>query len=378
MRCFIAAVSTVLCLAASSPVAVFSDDDVKECTRIRTPELVKTGQSNWHVFATCCGDNACGHKTRRRLGANSSELEDNHSEARVIVATSDDKGVTWGKSQFLADGKKGMAGVNAIYDTVKNRVVVHYCKEDERKVYQTMSSDHAKSWSKPVELTGQLKGCTVGSTAGSRVQTGTGRLLWYSGLDAAEGGECVYYSDDHGATYKTHRATATGAIKVLSNEVSFAVVGDSNSSFIFANGRAVYKDWKPNRIDYVSRDDGLTWHAGKSPLKDPYNPDGSLNTEERSLLYADGVLYSAEPKGTKDGSLRELILSCSKDVGKTWSKSITINSGNHYAGYSSLGWLNPGKQSKSKTLLVVWDHEKDDVHTVGAVPLSQVVNADFC
>ena len=82
---------------SSSPQSVFSDEAIKDCTRIRTPELVKSGEQHWHVFATCCGENACGHKTRRRLGSNSNEtannvtLGDNHSEARIIMATSKDK-----------------------------------------------------------------------------------------------------------------------------------------------------------------------------------------------------------------------------------------------------------------------------------------------
>ena len=371
---FIAACATAIA-AASSPISVFSDDDVKECTRIRTPELVKSGEQHWHVFATCCGDNACGHKTRRRLGGNET-LGDNHSEARIIVATSTDKGLTWGKSQFLADGKKGLEGVNAIFDTVVDSLVVQYSTyEEPKKTYQIKSKDHAESWKGAVDLTDQLKDCDVGETAGARVQTGTGRLLWYSGV-----GGCVWYSDDHGATYKTHSADAKGhdAPRKLTNEVSFTVVTNktSNTSHVFANGRAVFKDWKPNRINYVSHDDGLTWVASKSDLKDPYNPDGTLNTEERSLLFEDGVLYAAEPKGTKDGSLRELILSCSKDGGKTWPKSININ-GAHYAGYSSLGWRSPGK-NQPKTLLVVWDHERDDVHTVGAAPLSQVIDTNWC
>ena len=251
-----------------------------------------------------------------------------------------------------------------------NSLVVQYSTYKEpKKTYQIKSKDHAQSWKAPIDLTDQLKGCDVGETAGSRVQTGTGRLLWYSGV-----GSCIWYSDDHGATYKTHNVDVKGhdAPRKMVNEVSFA----SNKTHLFANGRAVFKDWKPNRIDYVSHDDGLTWVASKSALKDPYNPDGTLNTEERALLMAEGVVYTAEPKGTKDGSLRELILSCSKDGGKTWPKSININ-GAHYAGYSTLGWRSNGK-NVPKTLLVVWDHERDDVHTVGAAPLSQVIGTDWC
>mgnify|MGYP002631977601 CR=1 FL=1 len=377
---FSVATASVGFAVSSSPISVFGDDAIKECTRIRTPELVKSGESHWHIFATCCGENACGHKTRRRLGDNSSDtaqntkLFDNHSEARIIMTTSHDNGLTWGKAQFLDGGKKGLEGVNAIYDTVVDSLVVQYSTyEEPKKTYQIKSKDHGKSWRDPVDLTDQLKDCPVGETAGSRVQTRTGRLLWYSGT-----GSCVWYSDDHGATYKTHAATAKGheAPRKMMNEVSFAVVESSKSSQLIANGRAVFKDWKPNRIDYVSHDDGLTWVASKSGLKDPYNPDHSLNTEERALLSADSVVYTAEPKGTKDGSLRELIVSCSKDGGKTWPKSITVN-GAHYAGYSRLGWLHPGT-AEPKTLLVVWDHERDDVHTVGAAPLSQVIDTKWC
>ena len=390
----IVALCGTVALADSNPQSIFSADDVADCTRIRTPELVKSGQddsgiSHWHVFATCCGENACGHKTRRRLGDNSGEpahnatLGDDHTEARIIYATSTDKGLTWGKSQFLAGGKKGLEGVNAIFDKVTGHLVVQYQSGeslDSKKTYQTKSFDHGTSWKTTVELTDQLKGCEVGETAGPRVQTASGRLLWYSGK-----GSCVWYSDDHGATYKTHAAQVPhvrdgGKFHLLKNEVSFSVVDEGNSSYIFASGRSIYPDWQPYRINYVSKDDGITWEASKSALKDPMQPKsagGHVNTEERALLYAGGKLWTAEPKGTEDGSLRQLILSCSSDGGKTWPKSTNIN-GAHYAGYSNLGWLNHGKNQKNE-LLVVWDHEKDDAHTVGAAPLSQVVNTDnFC
>ena len=376
------AVLVILCAAtscaSSSPASIFSDADINECTRIRGPELVKSGDSYWHVFATCCGSTACGHATRRRLAGNST-LGDDHRLSRVIMATSSDKGMTWGKAKFLADGQKGYEGVNAIYDKIKKRVVVQYQKLDGQKTdggktYQTMSSDHCHTWSKPVDLSKQLKGCVVGETAGPRVQTGTGRLLWYSGTHS-----CVWYSDDHGETYNTSvaHATASGSERpLLKNEVSFSVVGESNSSVIYANGRGIFTKWQPYRIDYVSKDDGLTWKATKSALKDPPSPDGGINNEERALLYAGGAIYTAEPKGTKDGSLRELIVSCSKDNGKSWPKSVNVN-GAHYAGYSNLGWVSPGKDQVKK-LLVVWDHEKDDVHTVGGTILSQVIGANWC
>ena len=349
MMITVASLPTNVSLPTKSPAPVFSDDDVKKCIRIKTPELITSGPltgsgRHWHVIATCCEG---GH------------VED---DAKVIMATSSDDGKTWGKTQFLAEGKPAH-GPNGIYDKIKDRLLVQYNSPDDSKTYQIISSDHGHSWSKPVDLSHQLKDCGhTGETAGSRIQTSTGRLLWYGGgSDHGKYRSCFWYSDDHGETYQTN------AVKSIENEVSFSMVDHGGGGFIYANGRSINPDWKPYRIDYVSRDDGKTWGKSKSALKDP------ATEVERSLVYGDGVLYTASPKGTKDGPRMELIVSCSKDNGHTWPHSVNLG-GDHYAGYSSLGYMG----THDRTLIVVWDHDRDDKYNPGGAPLFQIIDTKWC
>ena len=75
---------------------VFTKEEVKRCTRIRTPStLYNEDTGSIHVVARCCGINQCSGKGstihRRRL--------DNDEDATVIMKTSTDGGATWGKFQ---------------------------------------------------------------------------------------------------------------------------------------------------------------------------------------------------------------------------------------------------------------------------------------
>eukprot|EP01052_Picozoa_sp_SAG31_P001042 SAG31_NODE_33_length_32018_cov_69.763088_26_plen_304_part_00 len=241
-------IASAASLPTSAPKPVFSDQDVKKCTRIRTPELVTSGHGShspltaappavyWHVIATCCEG---GHV---------------ESDSKVIMATSSDNGKSWGKTQYLGEGH----GPNAIYDKVVDRLVVQYNSADDSKTYQIISSDHGHVWSKPEDLSRQLKACGhTGETAGQRVQTNTGRLLWYGGgADTGKYPSCFWWSDDHGKTYNA------SSVPVVKNEVSFTVVThENNYSYIFGNGRSVFKDWKPHRIDYRSDDSAHSGHV---------------------------------------------------------------------------------------------------------------------
>ena len=350
----------------AAPAAVFTDKEVKECTRIRTPVLISSSPQHKHVLATCCGENACGHKTFESSQGASPTLDDNHKEARIIMKSSSDMGRTWGKTQFLAGGDKGYAGVQAIYVRDLGELVVQYHKGEDgggkvEHVYQVKSKDHGATWERYTEITHMLEGCG-GGTAGQRVQTESGRLLWY-------GDGCMWYSDDHGATYNVSKH-----IGGMKNEVSFASLGSNHNRDLYANGRAMVEEWKPYRVDYVSNDDGLSWSKSKSVLKDSVS-DGQMRECERSLVYDPsfgGVLYSAEPEGTKQAARTKLVVSCSTDKGRTWPHSINLN-GDHFAGYSGLAVMRQGTE-----LLAVWDHEAGDTHTVGEQPLFEVIDTSWC
>merc|ERR1711871_132056 len=216
----------------------FSDDDVKTCTRIRTPYLETSGDDHYHLFAICCGDNACGHKTRR----SGRRLLDNHEDARVIMTTSKDKGATWEKSKFLTG--KGYANAKAVFDSSRNTLVVQYSKNG-KGVYQVTSKDHGASWSKQtkVEVANKCGGGGNGG-GGQRAITKTGRMIFYSDTPG-----CIWYSDDGGKTYKT------APHDPMRNEVSFVSLSDGS---LYGNGRSTNPSWAPHRIDYRS-DNGIHW-----------------------------------------------------------------------------------------------------------------------
>ena len=128
---FFIATSVVLIVAArlangldSDVSLVFTKEEVKRCTRIRTPStLYNEDTGSIHVVARCCGINQCSGKGstihRRRL--------DNDEDATVIMKTSTDGGATWGKFQTLSPkGQNHYANGAGIYDRHRKRLVVQY------------------------------------------------------------------------------------------------------------------------------------------------------------------------------------------------------------------------------------------------------------
>lgn len=342
---------------------VFSSDEVKECTRIRTPYLEASGDHHYHIWAICCGDNACGHKTQR----NGRRLLDDHKDARVIMKTSTDKGQTWGSTKYLTG--KGYANAKAIFDASRNTLVVQYSKNNEG-IYQVTSDDHGVTWSKQEEVEVATK-CGGGGAGGggSRTITKAGRMIWYSDAPG-----CIWYSDDGGKTYQT---TPHDPMK---NEVSFAALSDGT---VYANGRSTNPDWAPHRIDYVSST-GVHWDSSKSALVDP-SYKGKTRQTARGLVAGDvnsahniSTLYSSEPAGMTNGDCpsdtscprARLVVSCSLDGGKTWPHSISIN-GNQRAEYSDLVYYRGH-------VIVAWGWNDNFEHTVGEQILSKVIPIHWC
>eukprot|EP01147_Barroeca_monosierra_P001630 gene1630-4765_t len=317
--------------------SVFSDTHLKECGRLRTPFLVQT-PSRIMVLARCCGKNLCSEKS------DSSDFGDDDSDSQVVAVSSTDGGQSWHNYTVLSPGK-GFAGAAAIYDRVRKHVVLQFQFIAGGKTspirnttyYQQISFDDGLSWSKPQDITGQLRGCQFESdnqmiqSAGNKVQSSTGRLL-FAGHDHT-GHVCIWYSDDGGKSYRTSQF-------LQGNEIS---ITEAEKGKLVMNGRSQQFSWSPHRAEYWSTDDGVTWTSpSKSALKDP--SDGAC---ERSLLNIDNILYSSEPTLPKR---QGLVIQCSKDAGKSWESSRGIN-GDDSAGYSDIANAKHGK------LLVVWEYK---------------------
>eukprot|EP01043_Picozoa_sp_COSAG02_P021592 COSAG02_NODE_1100_length_14582_cov_130.690672_12_plen_378_part_00 len=328
-------------LHGEQPSLVFTAAEVKNCTRIRTPSLAfNPAKGTAHVVARCCGANQCSSKPPSHVAA---RLGDNDADARVIMKTSSDGGRSWGRLQTLSPhGQVSYANGQAIYDAKRRALIVQYNyipRGDTKGVYNTTfwqitSVDDGASWSTPRDITHFLAKCNPNisnmqvGTAGSKIQTRSGRLVW-AGHDHA-GHVCVWYSDDGGLSYTTAPA-------IEGNEVSLALgAGDG----LYMNGRGGSRFGK-HRTDYWSTDNGATWSRGtQSGLVE----DASGGCEA-SLLTMDGAIFFLEPVGKHRTAMRA---SCSRDWARTWASSAAVN-GDARGGYSDMKELPGGR------ILAVWE-----------------------
>ena len=341
-----------------SMALVFTDQEVKNCVRLRTPSLaVNTHTNAVHIVARCCGKNLCSSRSPGQTLYNDTHKRqlDNNQDAVVVMKTSHDQGKTWAKYQVLSPkGQTSYAGAAVMYDKQRKRLVLqyNYFPRGSTKpawnvsLWQRYSDDDGNTWSEPRELTQYIKVCekdlhnTQVQSAGSKVQTTKGRLVW-TGHDHKRSLVCVWYSDDGGETYK---AVLTEA----HSEVSVAVA-DIHSTELYMNGRGG-KNFSPHRAEYRSYDDGATWGEGtKSELME----DGHSSGCERSVINVGNKLFSMEP--AKSGRM-SMVMQCSTDKGKTWKKKVSVN-GNNRGGYSDMADLGDGH------ILAAWEdgsHPLDD------------------
>ena len=360
------------CIAAKA-TSVFTDKEVQKCSRFRLPQLVRNNHSGAvHVLANCCGANRCSSKAWgvELDGDEEDGLGDDFSDCKVIMKTSHDEGRTWTNFQTVSPkGADHYASGAGIYDKVRSRLVVQYqhfpygsTKPCNSTIYlQTMSSDDGATWSKTADISPFINpGCNdnrhdgdhnkVYQSAGSKVQTPTGRLVWPG---KAQGGPvCVWYSDDGGATYNVSN-------QFKGNEVSVAYVRAYEPNELYMNGRGQQFPWGgTHRTEYRSHDGGTTWSSGtESQLT-----DGSAGQVERSLRHIGAALYAAGPMKPKRSAMR---IYCSRDEGHTWPSKVDVND-DRKGGYSDMVGLRSGKE-----LLLVWEDGEGNFN-------AEVVDHTFC
>merc|ERR1712113_390515 len=122
-------------------------------------------------------------------------------------------------------------------------------------------------------------------TAGSMIQTSSGRLL-FAGKAGHHNSVCLWYSDDHGSTYRTTEI-------MRGNEVSIA---ELQPGHLIMNGRGLAFDWKPSRATYYSKDDGMFW---SSPQPSTLRDNNKFGCEAALISVPKGqaipTLYFSEP-----------------------------------------------------------------------------------
>jgi hypothetical protein len=346
-----------LIIQAADVLEIFSKEEMDQCYRFRTPNLVRTPNGDVHVIARCCGANLCSGKSTTNGTLRSFEnsepssvhvLHDNIKDCKVIMKSSKDGGTSWGWFQVLSPaGGTHYGNGGGLWDIKNNRLVVQFqlvpggstAPAVNVTTYQIYSYDQGGTWTEPIDINDQLALCNPDQgnmmmvSAGNKLTTPDGRLLW--GYHDHAGNICVVYSDNGGESYNVSQPTLNQG-----NEISITTSPtEKEPKRLLINGRGD-RFFGDRRANYWSPDNGDTWSGPqKSSL-----PDDDGKECERSLITYNGTIYTCEPDGRKR---REMTLSCSTDGGATYPNTRGLN-GDKPGGYSDLSAF-------SDFLLAVWE-----------------------
>ncbi len=324
-------------LMGDAPVAVFEAKKNLPHASVRIPSLLRTKKGTLIAVAEA------REKATDQAGND------------LVIATSKDDGVTWSKPRVAYDqGKDSCNNPTLVEDELIGRVFLFFQTfpagshefgrlpagdaAEGTRIRVLASDDEGVTWSRPADLTRDLKPAEAVTTAsgpgiGIKLKHAlhAGRLVVpFNSQDARKNFvNWVAYSDDGGRSWHRGGNVPQDGGRQL-NEVQVAEARDGT---VYLNSRR----WKgaPFRKVAWSKDGGQTWSpaADDAALPDP--------TCQASLLRVDdgatSRFYFLNPagKGRADGTLRR-----SDDGGKTWSQSTLLFPGPF--AYSSMAAIKGG------------------------------------
>jgi sialidase-1 len=277
-----------------------------------------------------------------------------HSENDIVMRRSTDHGKTWGKLQLIAeDGTNALNNPTAVVLRGTDRILLMYQRYargfDERKAapgldgphicrtFISQSDDDGSSWSRPIDVTAQVKRATeVTSTAtgpGIGIQLSRGKragriLMPFNQGPYGKWKVYAAFSDDGGNSWR-YGQTAPEDEKGFANEVQFVELNDGS---VMLNARN--QGGNKHRKISISHDGGETWEATRT---DPVLIEPVC---QASLLRHPGIgnqdlfLFSnpASETNRTNGTIR-----LSRDQGKTWPSARILYPGSF--SYSCLASL---------------------------------------
>ena len=272
-----------------------------------------------------------------------------HATANIAAMTSKDGGRTWSAPHVIQEntGKQNVMSVSLLR-LKSGKIGMYYLEKnanDDLRVYQRYSSDEAKSWSPPQEVTLQ-KGYHVMNND-RVVQLSTGRIICpvSYGADISKPGSAIsfcLYSDDEGKSW--HRsipdlhAPQRGAMEP-------GVVELSNGDLLM-----IIRTQVGTIYESTSRNKGMTWsEARPSKVMAPEAPATIKRIPGTKDLLL--VWNNKFEEGKGHGGLRTpLTAAISKDNGKTWINVKNIESDpTHTYAYTSIAFV------KKNVLLTYYD-----------------------
>jgi sialidase-1 len=298
----------------------------------RIPAVVATAKGTLLAFAE-----------GRRNGA------DDSGDIDIVLRRSSDGGATWGPTQLVADaGEDTVGNPCPVFDRDTGRVWLPLTRNPgrnstpqnlsgtgtgSREVFLCHSDDDGATWSRPVNITAQVKRNDwkwYATGPGCGVQLRDGRLVIPCDHRTATSGRVsfshVIFSDDHGKTWRIG-----GAAAERTNECQVVELADGR---LVLNMRS--HAGRNRRAVAVSADRGATW--GETTFDETLIEPVCQGSLIRLPGGPGDRLLFANPAGTKR---ERLTVRLSPDGGKTWPAARVLCPG--AAAYSSLVALPDGR-----------------------------------
>jgi sialidase-1 len=281
----------------------------------------------------------------------------------LVYRRSTNQGKSWEPLQILID-RDTIAVQNPvpIYVKDQNKIVLmfnitpqnehdilnkDYGPKDERKAYVTYSYDEGQSWSKPKDITAQVKRPhwrwhALGPVHGIELNFGInkGRLVVPVAISVEKGQRAycmaLIYSDDQGNSWKIGAVDNDLSDVVHCNETT---VVELTNGDIYVNTRDhLGGSHDKNRGETYSSDGGLSFtkpivESDKFPS--PIVQSSLLRWDTKKMGRKDVILF-ATPSNTR--KRENLIIMASYDESKSWTTLYNIHQG--FSAYSDMVKLN--------------------------------------
>lgn len=294
----------------------------------------------------------------------------------IVMKESSDQGRTWSPVKVVAESGKLQAGNPApVVDLMdprypKGRILLFYNtgnnhegevrkKNGYREVWYTASTDNGRSWSEPVNITGQTSKINQpGINAqwnhpedwrsyantpghGMQIQKGPYKGRIYIAANHSEGDPKAnfedyvahgFYSDDHGQSFKISENVPVWG----SNESTAAELSGGRLMFNSRNQKGDIRQ----RIVALSSDGGATWD---SCYFDPQLPDPVCQGTILTLQHKSKGNILAFCNDASSTGRDSLTLRISYDDGKTWKKAwLLAKKGSAYSDITTVGKKSVG------------------------------------
>jgi sialidase-1 len=289
------------------------------------------------------------------------------SDIDIVLRRSKDEGKTWAPQQVLRgkDSKDPVKNVSpvvledgtilALY--LSNRYVTEEADRGCRRMHKIVSTDHGKTWSKPVDITSQTQKPCKEDSKGRWIDppppnhwgwTGLGPVHGIVKKSAPHAGRIVFaarhvdtnsktythviYSDDDGSSWKIG-----GSLDLRSTE---STVVETSKGHLLVNSRS-HGD-STYRIAAISKDGGASFEPAwvETQLPEPEGAQGSLVEHSTNSKNGKKNILFSNPKSTEERTNGTLQLS--PDDGVTWTQSKGYSPAGHWSGYSDLVVLKNG------------------------------------